>query len=117
LESIARWLKISHGTVLLHRRKLQFLVGSLGNHSSGHVFLALDTGHTIIRHQWVALPMPPTVINCINLLGQRKPAMLTFTDRHGQDIGDNNPQDANTVGILDDIILSFILPWKSQEWI
>jgi hypothetical protein len=29
------------------------LVGSLGNLSGGQVFFVLDTGHTIIRHQWV----------------------------------------------------------------
>jgi hypothetical protein len=28
--------------------------------------------------------------------------MLTFTNWHGQDIGDNNPQDADSVGILDE---------------
>jgi hypothetical protein len=28
--------------------------------------------------------------------------MLTFTDQQGWDIGDNNPQDADSVGILDD---------------
>jgi hypothetical protein len=79
------------------------LVGSMGNPSGDQVFLALDTSHTIIRHQWVALPMPPTVMDCVNLLGWRKPAMLTFTDQQCHDIGDNNPQDANSVGMLDDI--------------
>ncbi len=49
--------------------------------------------------------MPPTVIDHVNLLGQRKPTMLTFTDRHGRDIGDNNSQDANSVGILDDNLI------------
>jgi hypothetical protein len=46
--------------------------------------------------------MPPTVIDCVNLLGRRKPAMLTFTDQQGQDIGNNNPQDGNSVGNVDD---------------
>ncbi len=78
------------------------LVGSSGNLSSGQVFLALDTDHTIVRHQWVALPMPPAVIDCVNLLVWREPTMLTFTDRQGWNIGDNNPQNANSVGILDD---------------
>jgi hypothetical protein len=78
------------------------LVGSLSNFSGGQVFLELDTGHTIIRHQWVALPMPLTVIDCVNLFGQCKPAMLTFTNPQGHDIGDSNLQDANSVGILDD---------------
>jgi len=30
-------------------------LGSSGNLSGGQVFLALDTGHTIVRHQWVVL--------------------------------------------------------------
>jgi hypothetical protein len=62
----------------------------------------LDTSHIIIRHQWFALPMPPAVIDCVNLLGQREPAMLTFTDQQGHDVGDSNPQDANFIGTLDD---------------
>ncbi len=31
--------------------------------------------------------------------------MLTFTDRQGHDIGDSNPQDANSVEILDDDLI------------
>jgi hypothetical protein len=82
------------------------LGGSLGNLSSGQIFLALDTSHTINKHQWVALPIPPVVIDHMNLLGQRKPAMLTFTNQQGSDIGDDNPQDANSVGIQDvDLII------------
>ncbi len=88
------------------RMQAAILVGSLGNLSGGQVFIGLDTGHTIIRHQWVALPMPPTVIDCANLVGQRKPTMLTFTNWHSRDIGDNNPQDADSVGILDDDLIS-----------
>jgi hypothetical protein len=78
------------------------LVSSSGNLSGGQSFLALDTGHTIIRHQWVALPMLPLVIDCINLLGQCEPTMLTFINRHSRDTGDTNPQDTNSVRILDD---------------
>jgi hypothetical protein len=59
----------------------------------------------IIRHQWVAIPMQLAVIDCVNLLGQREPTMLTFTDWHGQDIGDNSPQDADSVGIPDDSLI------------
>jgi hypothetical protein len=46
--------------------------------------------------------MPPTVIDHVNLLGWHKPAMLTFIDQQGCDIGDSNPQDASSVEILDD---------------
>jgi hypothetical protein len=49
--------------------------------------------------------MPHAVIDCVNLLGQRGPAMLIFTNWQGWDIGDSNPQDANSVGILDDNLI------------
>ena len=77
----------------------------MGNLSGGHVFFALDTGHVIIRHQWVALPMLPMVIDCANLVGWCKAAMLTFTNWQGRDIGNNNPQDGNSVGIVDDDLI------------
>jgi hypothetical protein len=91
--SLAQWIQAA------------ILVGSLGNLSNGQVFLALDTGHTIIRHQWVALPMPSAVIDCINLLSWYEPAMLFFIDWQGRDIGDNNSLDADSVGILDDDLI------------
>jgi hypothetical protein len=90
---------------LAPRMQAAILVGSSSNLSSGKVFLALDTGHKIIRHQWVALPMSPTVIDCVNLLGQHESAMLTFTIWHDWDFGDNNSQDANSAGILDDDLI------------
>jgi hypothetical protein len=36
----------------------------------------------------VVLPVPPAVIDHVNLLGLNEPSTLTFTNRHGQDIGD-----------------------------
>ncbi len=60
------------------------------------ISLALDTGHTITWHQWVVLPMPPAVIARVNLLGEVEPSILTFTDRHGRDIGDY-PRDLEPV--------------------
>jgi hypothetical protein len=32
--------------------------------------------------------MPPAVINCVNLLSKNEQSILTFTNWHGQDIGD-----------------------------
>ncbi len=97
--------KLQPWNSLAPRTRAATLLGSLGNLSGGQVFLALDTSHTIIRQQWVALPMLPTVIDCVHLLGQRKPTMLTFTDQQGRDIGDSNPQDASSVEILDDNLI------------
>ncbi len=31
--------------------------------------------------------------------------MLIFTNQHGQDIGDNSPQDADSIGILGDYLI------------
>ncbi len=61
------------------------------------MFLALDTGATVIRHQWVVSPMPSSVIDRVNFFGRREPSILTFTNRHGQDIGEN-PQDTDLDG-------------------
>ncbi len=36
----------------------------------------------------MVLPVPPAVIDCVNLLGINEPSILTFTNRHGQGIGD-----------------------------
>jgi len=67
-------------------------LGNSGNLSGGQMFLALGTGHTINRYQWVLLPMPPAVIARVNLLGKNEPSILTFTNRYGREIGDH-PQD------------------------
>ena len=71
------------------------------------MFLALDTGHTINRYQWVLLPMPPTVIARVNLFGKDEPSILTFTDRHGREIGDH-PQDVEPSGNDDDSVVNLI---------
>jgi hypothetical protein len=42
--------------------------------------------------------MPPAVIARVNVLGKAEPSILTFTDRHGREIGDY-PQD---VPVVDD---------------
>jgi hypothetical protein len=91
-------------------------LGSLGNLSGGQVLLTLDTGFIVFRHQWVVLPMPPAVIDHVNLLGWHEPTILTFTDWQGRDIGDSNPQDDNSVGVLDDDLIIIHLAMKSQEW-
>ncbi len=41
--------------------------------------------------------MPSSVIDRVNFIGRREPFILTFTNRHGQDIGDN-PQEADASG-------------------
>jgi hypothetical protein len=41
--------------------------------------------------------MPLLVIDCVKFFGWYEPSILTFTNRHGQNIGDN-PQDADSAG-------------------
>jgi hypothetical protein len=73
---------------LAPRTRAAILLGNSGNLSGGQLFLALDSGQTIVRHQWVVLPVPSAVIDHVNVLGINELSILTFTNRHGQDIGD-----------------------------
>ncbi len=77
--------------------KAAILLGSLGNLSGGQIFLALDTGHTIVWHQWVVLPMPPAVIARVTIIGKVEPSILTLTNQQGHEIGDH-PQDFDPAG-------------------
>ncbi len=71
------------------------------------MFLALDTGHTINQYQWVLLPMQPTVIARVNLFGKNEPSILTFPDRHGQEI-DDHPQEVEPSRNDDDSVVKLI---------
>ncbi len=73
------------------------LLGSSGDLSGSQIFLALDTGHTILRQQWVVLPMPPAVIARVTLIGKAEPSILTFTNWQDHEIGDH-PQDFDPAG-------------------
>jgi hypothetical protein len=92
---------------LAPRTRAAISLGNSGNLSGGQMFLALDTGHTINRYQWVLLPMPSTVIARVNLFGKDEPSILTFTDRHGREIGDHPPSendDDSVVNLISDVI-------------
>jgi hypothetical protein len=73
---------------LAPRMRTAISLGNSGSLLGGQMFLALDTGHTNTRHQWVVLLMLPAVIAQVNLLGNIEPSILTFTNQHGQEIGD-----------------------------
>ena len=49
--------------------------------------MALNSGKKIIRKNWDLIPMPDSVIDCVNTLGRDQPKPLTFTYRHGRLIG------------------------------
>ncbi len=90
LESTVRLQRMLNPvTAWLLRHEGQSRLAVLGIcQAASQVFLALDTGHTIVRHQWVVLLMPPAVIARVNLLGKAESSLLTFTDWHGRKIGD-----------------------------
>ena len=82
-------------------RRAAILLGSSGNLSGGQIFFVLDTGHTIVRHQWVVLPMPPAVIARVTLMGKAEPSILTFTNWQAHEISDH-PQDFDPAGEYND---------------
>ncbi len=82
---------------LAPRTRGAILLGNSSSLSGGQMFLALNTGATVIRHQWVVLPMPSSVIDHVNFIGLHELSILIFTNRHGQDIGEN-PQDTDLDG-------------------
>jgi hypothetical protein len=51
--------------------------------------------------------MPPAVIARVNLLGRAEPSILTFTDRHGREIGDY-PRGPEHVEDDDDPVMEYI---------
>jgi hypothetical protein len=72
-------------------------LGHSGNVQGGHKFLSLRTGRIITRRSWTALPMPDDVIARVNALGADQPELLTFYDRRGRLVGDNE-----LTGVYDD---------------
>ena len=64
--------------------------------------MALDTGAKITRFQWTELPMPKAVIDRVNQIGKYEPSILTFTNRHGDKIGDTT-QDFDPDEDIDEI--------------
>ena len=65
-------------------------LGPLLTSTISYLFLALDTGRIINHAQFTEIPMTASVIKRINQLGSNKPAMLTWTNRCGEIIG-NGP--------------------------
>ena len=65
-------------------------LGPSSNAQGGHKFYTLDTGKVVTRYSWTMIPMPTAVIERVNELGKGQPSQLTFQDRHGRIIGDND---------------------------
>ena len=69
-------------------------LGPLPTSTTGYVFMALDTVKIIIHSQFKEIPMTESVISHVNQLGSSEPAMLTWTNCRGENIGDGPLWDA-----------------------
>ena len=69
-------------------------LGPTGSAHGTHYFMSLATGSRIARQNWTELPMPNDVIQAVSAFGraQNMPATLTFTDRHGKELLDENDE-------------------------
>ena len=87
---------------LAERTRGAISIGNSGNLMGGQAFMALDTETKMTRFQWTELPMPKTVIDRVNQIGKDEPSILTFTNRHGHEIGDTT-QDFDPGEDIDEI--------------
>jgi hypothetical protein len=65
-------------------------VGPSSNRQGGHLFLSLNTGRVISRRSWTVIPMTQLVIDKVNAMAADQPSLLTFLDRNGLEITDND---------------------------
>ncbi len=66
-------------------------VGPASNWQGGHLFMSLNTGRIVSRRSWTVIPMPQTVIDKVNSMASNQPKLLTFLDRNGAEIQDDEP--------------------------
>ena len=59
-----------------------------GNAQGGYYLFSLSTGKVLNRNNWTELPMPNEVIDRVHVLARRAAADLTFADRDGAIIPD-----------------------------
>ena len=63
-------------------------LGTRGSSNDGQIFMALDTGKVIRRTHWTVHPVTDLVRRRVEELGLDEPRLLTWFDRHGQEISD-----------------------------
>ncbi len=63
-------------------------IGPSGNVQGGHIFYTLNTASIVVQRDWKALPMPQSVIDCLNAKAQGQPTYPVFTDQHSNAIGE-----------------------------
>ena len=64
-----------------------------GNNQGGYYLYSLSTGKVLNRYHWTVLPMPNEVIDRVHVLARRAAADLTFADRDGAVIPNDDDDD------------------------
>ena len=64
-----------------------------GNNQGGYYLYSLSTGKVLNRNHWTVLPMPNEVIDRVHVLARRAAANLTFADRDGAVIPNDDDDD------------------------
>ena len=52
--------------------------------------MSFKNGKKITRYNWDEIPIPQTVINRVNILGNNQPELFIFTNRKVQKIGESD---------------------------
>jgi hypothetical protein len=65
-------------------------LGPSGNAQGGHNFFTLCTSRVITCWSWDVIPMPKSVVDRVNYIGQDQPIQPVFLDHAGNPIGDGN---------------------------
>ena len=68
-----------------------------GNNQGGYYLYSLSTGKVLNRNHWTVLPMPNDVIDRVHVLARRAAADLTFADRDGAVIPNDDDDDNDDI--------------------
>jgi hypothetical protein len=79
-----------HDNTMATRTTGDIALRPTGNNQGGYYLYSLSTGKVLNRNHWTVLPMPNDVIDRIHVLARRAAADLTFADRDGAIIPNND---------------------------
>ncbi len=82
------WEPLTQTNSMKMRRRVAIVLGPSSTSTTSYLFMALDTGKIINRAQFAEILMTAEVIKRVDKLGSGKPELLSWTNRHGENIGD-----------------------------
>ena len=89
--SLAHMSHEQHDNSMQARTLGAICLGPTGNIQGAHWFMSLTSGARIIRYRWTELPVPADVLARVNGIAQAQgmPIRVTYSNRRGEEIGDN----------------------------